>query len=245
MIIISKFHDYYDSGMSYGLDKNLRYIRKREETENVSEMPKQLYEMLKKLPDKYDYWQNSVLFSVRPFLIVLCGQVYLGYHLSGLKDPNYKNPLPEQTLPDKYIYNLHSLKKILEKYSKDEYQSFLKKSPTYRFLKSFNHDHLEEAFEEFGDKKIGVDIHIDEKAPILFIGHKKREYIYIKNPVLRDIHFYKRLVAFTVFQNISMFIGGVVSGTFPPMVELSEKERIQKQGFDKWSFRKMGKNSKL
>ena len=247
MIIVSKFHDYYDRAMSYGIDKRLRFIRKLCVIENLFEMPENLTEMLKGLPDIYSHWNNYNQLSIRPFIVILCGQVHLGYHFYNLKDPSYKHRISYPTDPDIYVYELFSLEKVLKKYDKEEYERFIKKRErkiSSIFGASFSHESMEEIFKRFENKKIDIGLHLDEESPILFIGHKNRNTIYKKNPILREIQFYKKVNAFTAFQNISVFIGGVVSKSFPPTVELSEKERIGKAGFDKWSFRKKGKNSK-
>ena len=245
MIIVSKYHDYYDRAMSYGIDKTLRFIRQLEETDKLLEMPESLTEMLKGPPDVYDFWNKTHEFSARPFVIIICGKVHLGYHCTNLKDPEYKNRATYPIEPDIFIYDVPSLEKVIEKYDKDTFKTFYKKSE-YSYLNrtSFKHDDLEKKFEEFKDKKVDISLHLDEESPILYIGYKNRDFLYIKNPILRKLQFYKKINAFQAFQEISMFIGGTVAKTFPPTVELSEKDRIEKQGFDKWSFRKMGKNSK-
>ena len=50
--------------------------------------------------------------------------------------------------------------------------------------------------------------------------------------------FYKVIDAFTAFQEISMFIGGVLGIGEKEIVEIEDKYKIGQHGFDKWSFRK-------
>lgn len=244
MIIVSKYHDYYDSGMSYGIDKTLRFIRKTEKIDKFLEIPEVIVELLKDLPDIYNYWNNKNQLTARPFIIVFCGQVYLGYHFYNLRGPKHKRVMMYYVDPDIYTYDLSSIEKILQKYDKDRYKTFHEKGSLHRLRASFRYEDLERAFKDFKNKKMDISIHLDEEAPVLYIGYDEKVHIYIKNPVLRKLQFYKIMNAFEVFQDISMFIGGVCSKTFPPTVELKEKYRIEKQGFDRWSFRKMGKNSK-
>jgi hypothetical protein len=40
------------------------------------------------------------------------------------------------------------------------------------------------------------------------------------------------------YQEIAMYLGGVMVSHGREMYELNDAERIQKQGFDKWSFRR-------
>lgn len=44
---------------------------------------------------------------------------------------------------------------------------------------------------------------------------------------------------YTMFQEISMWVGGILAGSGRPMVEISDEDKIGKHGFDSWSFRKM------
>ena len=56
---------------------------------------------------------------------------------------------------------------------------------------------------------------------------------------LSDIEFQKIVDPFTSFQELSMFISGVMGGKSPPIIQLKDEDLIGKHGFDKWSFRKM------
>lgn len=60
----------------------------------------------------------------------------------------------------------------------------------------------------------------------------------ILNPVLKEIEFYKKIDSFTAFQELSMFISGIMGGKSPCMIEISNDDKIAKHGFDKYSFRK-------
>lgn len=56
---------------------------------------------------------------------------------------------------------------------------------------------------------------------------------------LRTMEFYKAVDAFSIFQKISQWVGGVLSGTANPMVEIKDDVvKAHKHGFDRWSFRK-------
>jgi hypothetical protein len=77
------------------------------------------------------------------------------------------------------------------------------------------------------------------------------EYYYRRNPVmwhcnsankswtLGEYDFQRAIDPYTVFQEISMFVGGVLPRNPNPMVEITDqKVKAEKHGFDKWSFRK-------
>jgi hypothetical protein len=60
---------------------------------------------------------------------------------------------------------------------------------------------------------------------------------------LKNIEFYKAVDAFTMFQKISQWVGGVLPNTATPMVEINnDLIKAHKHGFDRWSFRKQPQN---
>lgn len=65
------------------------------------------------------------------------------------------------------------------------------------------------------------------------------------NPCLKRVEFFRCKDAYTVYQELDMFISGVLGEPGVPMVEITDKDRIKQHGFDEWSFRKIGKNSKV
>jgi hypothetical protein len=57
---------------------------------------------------------------------------------------------------------------------------------------------------------------------------------------LRAMEFYKAADAFSLFQKISQWVGGVLPSTANQMVEIKDDLiKVHKHGFDKWSFRKL------
>ena len=62
---------------------------------------------------------------------------------------------------------------------------------------------------------------------------------------LRRYDFFKITHPMEAFQELSMWVGGVLSNSGNPMVQITDdKIKIAKHGMDKWSFRKMGKDSR-
>lgn len=56
-------------------------------------------------------------------------------------------------------------------------------------------------------------------------------------PVLANSRFYKVKDPFAAFQEISMYLAGVIPRQMPELVQISDKDRIAQHGFDKHSFR--------
>lgn len=56
---------------------------------------------------------------------------------------------------------------------------------------------------------------------------------------LKDFDFPRAVDPYTLFQELSMFVGGVLPRNPNPMVEITDDRiKVAKHGFDKWSFRK-------
>lgn len=70
-------------------------------------------------------------------------------------------------------------------------------------------------------------------------------YRLVKNPVLAEVGFQQVFPPFQAYQEIDMYLGGVMGGNGRPMVQLNDKELLMKHGFDgKTSFRKPKEGAK-
>lgn len=58
------------------------------------------------------------------------------------------------------------------------------------------------------------------------------------NPNLKELSFQKMFDCYSAFQEISMFIGGVLGTSENNIINISNEDRIKQYGFDKFSFRK-------
>lgn len=64
------------------------------------------------------------------------------------------------------------------------------------------------------------------------------------NPRLNTISFQKVVGPYQAFQELEMFIGSTLAKQTDPEVHISDELRAESHGFNKWSFRKEGKNSR-
>jgi hypothetical protein len=67
---------------------------------------------------------------------------------------------------------------------------------------------------------------------------------FIINPLLKNYEFFKMFDSFQAFQEVSMFIGGVLGKGEKEITEVADKYKITQHGFNKWSFRKEPKIKK-
>ena len=70
-------------------------------------------------------------------------------------------------------------------------------------------------------------------------GTLDKKNSFIVNPILRDYQFARVIDPYTAFQEIQMYVSGVLGvnkdGTEFPS---TEKEKVAQHGMDKWSFRR-------
>ena len=247
MRIFSKFHDYYDSAARYGVDKTITYNRTmecyyRNRNKKIDDMLNLALANYKRLdPKRLSRPKGSFDHKIeikREILVIFCGKVYYGIEL--VKEQFRPGSITE------LCYNLESVSKFFQKNSckltcnPDSIIHYL----TDGLASTWGE--IREDYKRFtrdtSDKII--DLHIKLNSPIIVLGYLFHAEKYnlegdiAINPCLNDVEFYKVMDSFTAFQELSMFISGVMGGSAPIMAKVSDKDRIIKHGFDEWSFRK-------
>lgn len=244
MKIISKFHDYYDSVLSYGMD--LTHVYKRETIEILLDnAPKFILvdskkqdKLFKNIPQNLQKeilrYANQLPFCFRKhpydfnliecFFIFFCGKVFY--------QEVYK--IPDKENIDCFTFD--ESKKVILKYG-DKYEKRLiteNKPPLFGTRKDelYNHNFINLDFVE--------ELHHYFSSPAIKLEKEK----IIINPCLREIKFYKLLNPFQTYQEIDMYISGILSSPQKEIAEISDKDRISKHGFDGWSFRKKPQTKK-
>lgn len=252
MKIISKYHDYYDSVIAYGQDPKTIYIRNVEEFENGTNE----YELLL---SNNEIWNHSNLLppiSLGPYTSFVCERTFLVLFCEKLypcivfRPPLKRDALVYPKGRRRYCYTKEEAVECLSKYPETKEQ---KKYRHYGFPKidPFSDKGLELLFDI--PEKVGYDIHQETKIPSFLIEKERIRYTrtargrdncgVVFNPILKDIHFVKIFDPFQAFQELSMFISGILGGSSPAMIEIGNDIRLQKHGFDlKTSFRKRSQN---
>lgn len=107
--------------------------------------------------------------------------------------------------------------------------------------------------ETFDERVNALDweaVHVAEGTPILALQvpesgrrsfyDRELAFAVIRNPRLQDVEFQAVIDPFTAFQEISMYLSGVIGSKGNPMVQLSDDEIRDKHGFDPvYGFRKL------
>jgi hypothetical protein len=237
MLIIAKKKDYYDGVVgTVGVDKTIVYDRETIEVKN-DDMPSCLR-------GKKGYWGirhhenpfhelayhrlkkecRGVCDEHAHFIIGFCGKLYVGWKLYHAKA---EYPYEVTTT---ITYNSEYIKTILESRS---WHGNLDDS--FEYIKTYD------ALSLFRELNAPVFVYDGDYGRLFFDkkcynNHKPKFFI---NPLLKDYEFYKLFDTFQAFQEISMFLGGVLGNKEKEIINIADKYKIEQHGFDyKWSFRK-------
>lgn len=235
MKIHSKFKDYYDIGMSQGTQEGIFFNR---ETINPNIQSKKLLklsvEMCEYLENISDVFYNNH-FSLYPFIVAFCGKLYPGVYLIKHKDVSDAAQQPENL--NTYFYSLDSLlayfkKKDIEvkSFKPTKWDFWLDKKRKRDFTKIFKLVNPN----QFQDTLISNKI---TTAVVSSFSNKEGFHFSIDLP-LKDVEFFKKFDSWQAYQEISMYLGGVLTPEAKPMLKTEDKYKISSHGFDKMSFRK-------
>jgi hypothetical protein len=239
MYIISKNKDYYDGVVgSVGLDKTLVYEREFVEIEDYLEFPNEFRNNQPWKRNKNNHFLNLNSFSIRKeskyrasdsFIIGFCGKLYLGWKFHWEEKELQEYGGWYDMMKTDIIYGYENAKEHLNEIS---WKSNL--ADDVKYVLDYDPMNL---FREFKTPVFLYDSYYNRTSIGNYWHHNKPRFII--NPCLKEWEFYKVVDAFTAFQEISMFIGGVLGIGEKEIIEVEDKYKITQHGFDyKWSFRR-------
>ena len=256
MKIHSKFHDYYDTALGFGIDPNCHYVRhtktfqKKSNSELTSEFDlihdlTIMEEYFDEVPRMGNSWQrlDSRFEDSEAFCLLFCGRLY----------PFLKVKTRAKTFGGSeklhFIHNIDDVDRLMKKYGtkkeQEKYAGTKKKKGRSRgwnsYSKYFRYSFFKRrSMVKFFEKYSGITSdrlmtpHYETGIPVFLVNYQFIEH----NPCLKEHEFFRTIDAFQAFQELSMFISGVLGGQSPLMVEISNESKIHKAGFDEKSFRK-------
>lgn len=236
MRIISKFRDYYDCGQRMGVDRELVFFRETKDGDIIS-LPACDVLMHK------DYIVYNGPFCVRSILctpIVFCGALYWRWQASVHS---------ASAAVVEFACSEEALKQLL----------YVKYGLLKQNTKSHWHSERIKTFKEKAENFNWQEQHLRHHSPVLSFryltteenkhrapmrDYSQGEYRIVVNPSLLECGFFQEKDPFQAYQEISMYLGGVLGSEGNDMVQLTDSEVHQKHGFDKWSFRRMPQKRK-
>lgn len=242
MRIISKFKDYYDSALAYGRDESLVYVREEELIPYVHPTDQKKHpETFARIEGVPYVGRDKPEVNIRPeyripydirndvkrsATIAFCGKVYPWYAVK-VKTPegqlNYDNGIWIDSFDKRF----------------DEYVTL---SRNWRQM-SANEREWESWAEWFAENSGYEDarLNLHFNSPIVIYQGSS----WLINAQLTNFNFQRIVDPYTAFQELSMFVGGVLgSNAALPEIQ-TDKQKVLSHGFDpKYGFRTPPKVSK-
>jgi len=248
MRIISSFKDYYDIGLSFGVDPVLVYVR---ETRTVAYKDQSHFKEIASIINQmvaFDYIDSNVRHGVLAF----CGKAYPFYEIGGPI-----THLSSQYKPQAVLYSYKAFEKFAKTYKSDSIsrsrygtvQGEIKRRKEKKKLFYDKAYPWREFDNEFIGKTISDKPFIEENAPIIMIygnrysGGGLQDSIII-NPRLREHRFVTQVDPVVTFQELAMYVGNNLAKQVDPSEKFSDELKRDIAGFDGWSFRKQSKRKK-
>lgn len=240
MRIISPFKDYYDGVQRQGYDAQHPYVRKTEIIEikgHKETLPFGAY------VNGYRGWHREKFQINSTSVIIVAGKPFLRKEMEYVRLDIFNNAIRTTEA----YFSADSLEKKIRECvpeydlrKKTRYTQEYHLSEDVKELRNFPQPkHFTEA----------TNLCLNYKAPIIEIRHDDpktgynprldvRGYV-ILNPQLNMRGFAHAMDPFTIYQELAMYISGVLGAPANPTVDITEKTMVKKKGFDpKYGFRK-------
>lgn len=213
-------HDYYDCALSHGIDPTIVLLRGESRSIAVEQAGGSLLERYLML--KPQFLTGDL--GIQSVAVAFCGKVYRG------------------------VIGEHGVEKPEGIWSADKARAFVSqqkgRSIEVSGRRIFSEKMtLEEYFTPFNSPDVLRDYMIANKFSILVeeeqVSRHEEKHFLVNPYTLKKIGFAKALDPYTAFQELSMWIGGVLGGTSPETVTIkNDKVLIEGHGFDnRFSFR--------
>lgn len=232
MRIIADKKDYYDCVQAHGQDQTLLYIRKPEEIEyssgySGSRGPVWPFPSLY----RWFFWRGD--FSVDQHFVGFCGKIYPILDIWTWKTGKDKGTK---------CFNIEDVDEFVEEHfanaDKDRYHGRNRRRWRWRWGSTIRKD-IAKFFADCQKKQDSFLHMFEEKhCPIFVATFTQSRHGHITyNALLRPYDFVRIFDPYSAFQEISMFLGSMAMPE-KEMPIVPNELKIQKRGFDKWSFRR-------
>jgi hypothetical protein len=226
MKIISTFRDYYDSVSHQYLDKEIVYMR----GQTLLNLDKAAIEKYPRIENSSRGFGTDNGLTAAAEIIGFCGKIYpvITIRFNKLTGFFYSYEELEKFVIENEVPIKPGKKRWLWRDSYDlsllvECKRFLENTEKFKAMEYLFSDYNAPAF-------------------LYRISDNNRQIIF--NPMLKFYNFVTVKDPFTAHQELYQYVSGHLKQPQKPMVEISDKDKIHKHGFDKWSFRKMPKDKK-
>lgn len=246
MRIQSDFKDFYDVGMSLGMDQTMIYQRRKEVKELEWNdrfgwvMRESRYSAMGAIGGFVGYYQPKLV--VQTFVIGFAGKIHLCYEVNLL---NAYTDSKDGRATRAYCYNIDQIDTYIRHHFKDdEYADFLNEAqydrdnkglwPFAQRRRSFVH-----TFTEFAKYEMSYGKFFEKfRCPVFRVYDENNKQMVVLNECLKPYDFIKvEPDPYAAYQKIAMFFGNMAEPRKPIPVP-DDVTMAEIKGFDKFSFRK-------
>ena len=170
------------------------------------------------IPDDFEvYYHNSTEYTYSLRYLGFCGQIYRLATITNSRLNFRKN-----------YYNLEDFKKE---------SLALGATSNWDFTQRWWKGSIVKFFEEDPSKLL--EFFHKYQTPVFLVqeSSERHKQKLILNPCLQIYKFQTVKDSYTTYQDIFQYVAGVLNSPENKMVKISDKDKISKHGFDKWSFR--------
>ena len=236
MLIISKFHDYYDTASAYGIDKTVVFQRTNKFIKSKGDELEKLLPYGEELKLNKDREIINVI--VNKSIVGFCGQIYplVSVEITswrGLKEEHFFYSVDETTrfFKENNLFNINRRGGPYSGYFYHKNHSSFQNEKGIR--QYFNQDNW----------RIFEKVFVEQKCPTFVYtrtgSNRFSEPKLEINPKLFDVKFMKVKDPQTAFQEIYMYISGVLGTPEKEIIKISDEDKQAAKGHDgEYSFRK-------
>lgn len=226
--------DYYDSARAYGQDDDVVFVRQKDSTDLYRKVSIPTYGLL-----PYSCGQSGsswLAYSVADDFLAVVNVVVAGVMYTGIK-----------CMRDGQSFVAWNAQQVIDFTEQVDRPLWFTKASAGKYRNEGIKDFYS-MFRPCSLSETTMDTIINERIVIAIRdgSEKPRENHWkVNTDGLHKYNFAKVVDPYQAFQEISMWVGGVLSRPANPIVELkNEKIMLAKHSMDKWSFRKPSENRK-
>lgn len=241
MRIKSKFHDYYDTALAHGQDDGVVYVREtrvvgkphlgsEDYDAHKNAWDEATREITLKLPGLGVREEVPGGRSADPGAVYFCGKLYPFYVLARESADTESNEVDLMFSWERGFDALVAQRDWTRRQEGDWQEALAREAG--RDVTAVNLRH-----------RSPIVLHLPER-PYARPYHKGRYWSFeperlVMDPCLKDLGFHKVLDPYTAFQEIAMFVGGVLAQQMDPPSPMTDKEKVASHGLDPvYGFRK-------
>lgn len=244
-------HDYYDKGLAHGADPDIVFVREKDRRETPEEFGitalRPTFDIYYKTGSirRHYLWGpgrsfNDTLVSPTAVYVVVAGKLYQGIEIN----------MPYGHVPESFfIWDAPTFRTEMAKrgfmLEPAERSKWAFGRAKFRMASAkLNAERIDAYFKPYTLDKKTYDRMIERRVTTAVARlslpdyEQKNRVWHVNSDGLKTVQFYRALSAYQCWQEISMWVGGVLPRSPNPMVEVSNDIKIAKHGFDDMSFRK-------